>query len=288
MAKRSQRSIDAERKFRERLAIIGASPIYIEWQGINNPHAVTCEKGHQWFPRPNNLRRGHGCRACTGHDPVEAERRFKGNLNKIGAEPLYKKWQGSVNGHKVRCINGHICYPAPANLSRGVGICTVCVDSDWRKAEIAFRKNLALLGAKPAYYKYEGKDKPHKVICSAGHECFPRPGNVRRGVGICAPCANKVWDTFYVTVNYGLGTIKFGITLGNSKRRISDHARAGYTVVERLLGNLPDNIARNIEKVCLSTLRDAGWTPVRGREYFDIGALPTVLDIVDNYPIPGR
>jgi hypothetical protein len=33
------------------------------------------------------------------------------------------------------------------------------------------------------------------------------------------------------------------------------------------------------------TLNLAGIYPVHGREYFDISALPLILDVVDNYPI---
>jgi hypothetical protein len=42
--------------------------------------------------------------------------------------------------------------------------------------------------------------------------------------------------------------------------------------------------AKILEDEVLNTLKLAGIAPVRGREYFDISALPLILDIVDNYP----
>ena len=33
-----------------------------------------------------------------------------------------------------------------------------------------------------------------------------------------------------------------------------------------------------------ATLALAGIQPIRGREYYDISALPVIMDVVDNYP----
>lgn len=38
------------------------------------------------------------------------------------------------------------------------------------------------------YDEWLGTQKPHRVICKEGHECNPRPTNVRAGQGMCVPC----------------------------------------------------------------------------------------------------
>ncbi|MEV5131047.1 hypothetical protein AB0K87_11140 [Streptomyces sp. NPDC053705] len=82
------------------------------------------------------------------------------------------------------------------------------------------------------------------------------------------------------------GHVKFGITSGDPRPRLREHARDGFTRVVRLLVDLPDDVARPMECDVIATLRLAREKPVRGREYFDSRVLATVLDIVDHYPIP--
>jgi len=56
----------AERKFRNRLAQLGATPVYAEWRGVNSPHDVICNSGHECRPRPGDVNAGQGiCRACS-------------------------------------------------------------------------------------------------------------------------------------------------------------------------------------------------------------------------------
>ena len=57
-------------------------------------------------------------------------------------------------------------------------------------AEAAFRARLAELGA-TLLEPYKGSSTPHRVRCAAGHECWPRPGGVRSGQGICLTCAGN-------------------------------------------------------------------------------------------------
>lgn len=56
-------------------------------------------------------------------------------------------------------------------------------------AEADFRRCLAELGATPAYGKWLGNNRPHKVICKAAHACEPTPSYVRSGGGCCRTCA---------------------------------------------------------------------------------------------------
>ncbi|WP_288027590.1 hypothetical protein [Arthrobacter sp.] len=55
-------------------------------------------------------------------------------------------------------------------------------------AEAVFRARLSELGATLLEPAWLGWHKPHRVRCAAGHECKPRPGDIRSGKGICKPC----------------------------------------------------------------------------------------------------
>ncbi|UQA92133.1 hypothetical protein [Streptomyces halobius] len=46
--------------------------------------------------------------------------------------------------------------------------------------------------------------------------------------------------------------------------------------------------ARKLEDACIAAMRDAGEKPVRGREYFHIRTLGTILDLVDGWTDANR
>ncbi|WP_371798979.1 hypothetical protein OG963_14165 [Streptomyces sp. NBC_01707] len=75
--------------------------------------------------------------------------------------------------------------------------------------------------------------------------------------------------------------MKFGITSGDPRPRLQDHARSGLRRVVRLHTGLPDTTAPDLERLILSALREAGEVPMRGREYFPARVLHQVLALVD-------
>lgn len=125
---------------------------------------------------------------------------------------------------------------------------------------------------------------PHRVRCANGHVGSPRPNDVLQGQGICAACVGKAWDVFYVVVDEEADVLKFGITTGDPRPRLKDHRAEGFSEVERLFPGLPEGVALELERNVLAALRDAGESPVRGREFFPARALPLVLDLVDHHP----
>lgn len=101
---------------------------------------------------------------------------------------------------------------------------------------------------------------------------------------MCATCAGKTWDAFYVVTDDSAELLKFGITAGSGRRRLTEHRRAGFDTVHRFHAGLPDETALNLERDVRATLRLAGEEPVRGREYYPDRVTALVLDVVDNYP----
>ncbi|MET8561703.1 hypothetical protein ABZV75_14270 [Streptomyces flaveolus] len=99
-------------------------------------------------------------------------------------------------------------------------------------------------------------------------------------------CAGKAWDVFYVVTDDVNEIVKFGITSGNPRLRLSHHQRAGLSQIVRVIEGNPE--ARKLENACIAAMRDAGEVPVRGREYFHIRALATILDLVDGWTDANR
>ena len=272
-----------EAAFRARLEELGG--VLLEpFHGGNQPHLVLCPAGHVCSPRPNGiLCQGNGlCRVCAKCDPATSEAAFLAFLAAAGATSLEPAWTGARRPHRLRCAEGHVVDPQPGSILSGTGICRVCSKRDPETTEAAFRTALDAMGA-VLLEPYKRAARPHHVRCASGHDCYPQPSNVLYGgAGICWTCRGRNWDVFYVLTDTGRTRIKFGKTNRSGKQRLGDHRRDGYTQVIRLLTNLPGTMATDIENAVIRRLRRAGMEPIRGREYYDIGALPLVLAMADS------
>lgn len=272
---------DAERRFRVRLAELGAVLIG-PYKNTKTPVQVRCAAGHDTHPTPSSVLSGRGvCITCAGKSPVVAEAAFRARVIELGGEPLYAEWRGMTAPHHVRCPVGHDGYPRPNDVQQGDGICWACSGHNPAVAEAAFLARLEALGATPLYEKWLGVNASHHVRCKAGHDCYPSPGRLKRGSGICRYCHGGGWDVFYVVTSGPV--VKFGITSGDPGSRLRDHALNGFTEVLRTAAGLPGTVALDTERAVKAALAMAGETPVRGREYFDASCLALILDIADSW-----
>lgn len=274
----------AEAEFRARLTELGATLLEPAWLGKDAPHRARCAAGHDCAPRPTHVQQARGiCRTCAGKDPRQAEAAFRARLAELGATLLEATWLGSNAPHRVRCAAGHDSTPRPANVGSGQGICRTCADMDPQQAETAFRDRLAELGATLLESSWLGANTPHRVRCVAGHDCTPRPSNIRAGDGLCRACAKRAWNALYVVTD-DLDMVKFGITSGDPRPRLRFHRRAGLDQVVRLFTGLPAGVARELETRIIAALWKAGEEPIRGREYFPARSLPRILHLIDHHP----
>lgn len=224
-------------------------------------------------------------RAAEASRQVRAARslaKFRACLEDLGAELLEDRWLGSRVKHRVRCAEGHLCQPMPNNVISGFGPCKTCARVDPAESFAVFKARLDELGAQLVRDEWLGRHTPHAVICAEGHACTPRPGNVMSGGGVCGHCANSLkstaaWNAFYIVT--GPAGVKFGVTSGDYRQRLNAHRRDGYPDVVAVWVDLPDGVAKATEDVVRSRLKADGWQPVRGLEYFPLGALSRVQRI---------
>lgn len=217
--------------------------------------------------RPTNLKRA-----------VAAEARFREALIQAGHKPAYVLWIGVNTGHSLVCANGHETSAQPANVLRGQGVCRFCARNDKADAASRFAAIVEAAGGRVTG-PYVDANTPVSVVCANGHAGSPRPHHVIRGHGICAACANKVWDVFYVVA--GPSLVKFGITSGDPRPRLGDHARDGMPQQLRLFTEMPEGTARKLEDQVRGELSQAGATPLRGREYFATAWTALILRVAD-------
>ena len=206
---RAARSLEAERRFRERVAELGGEVVELGWLGVMSPHQVTCVSGHAGFPRPDTVLRGYGiCATCAGRDSAASWCRFRERVAELGGVVLEQEWLGRDTPHSVLCAVGHKCSPHPGSVLSGQGLCSVCAGRDDGRR---FRERVAELGGTVIEPGWLGALTPHRVVCAAGHECSPWPSSVLRGGGICRICARRdsadAWRRFRVRVEELRGTV---------------------------------------------------------------------------------
>jgi hypothetical protein len=179
------------------------------------------------------------------------------------------------------CSYGHKTAPRPNDVQQTGSICRACAGHDAETSWQAFQDLVAKRGGSVVEPGWLGNKKPHRVVCEKGHECTVRPNNVQQGSSICRTCAYKVWDVFYVVVNDEARAVKFGVTSHDARARLRYHQVDGFSRVIRTLSDFPD--AFPLERAILALLRASQISPIRGREYYDIGALPAIVDAVDGW-----
>lgn len=188
----SHRSERSHNRFLARLNELGATLLEDTWLGSQHPHRVICAAGHECSPRPAGVIGGQGvCLTCVGKNPRVSQAAFRDQLDKLGATLIEPTWLGTDRPHRVICASGHECSPRPNSVQRGQGVCLVCAGRSSIVAEEKFRARLVELGATLLESEWLGAGTPHRVICVNGHQCAPRPTNVRMGHGICEACANR-------------------------------------------------------------------------------------------------
>ena len=224
------------------------------------------------------------CRTCVGQDPIAAEKKFRSRVAELEGTVLGTYVDTKTPVH-VRCKKGHDNHPWPGAVSRGQGICGTCAGMNPADSEADFIQRVVVLGG-TVLGKYISSNVPVFVRCSAGHDCYPYPSNVRRGQGICRLCKGKVWDVFYLMG--GTHSFKLGITSGDPEGRIRDHRPYGYTEPVVLFARLPGTVAKDLEDKLKRDLPISCCPPVERDEIFNNDALKLALYIIADEMIEYR
>lgn len=274
----------SERVFRERIERAGATALD-PYQSAHKRLRLRCSSGHTFTATPHKVARSKCvlCPLCGGRTPGALLSAHKARVEAQGGICLANRWLGAQAPHDAICREGHLCSPRPSGVKNGKNICRICACRDPHVIEERFRERVAELGG-VVLGPWETIHVPVLVRCKKGHKTSPIPNHVIRGGGLCRHCAGKSWDVFYVVHDDDFDVVKFGITSGDPRPRLSVHARDGFDRVVRLLEGLPGDTAPVLERTILAALRDAREKPARGREYFPTRVLPLVLDLVDNHP----
>ncbi|MGW2100355.1 hypothetical protein ACWCPX_22155 [Streptomyces olivaceoviridis] len=268
--------------FRELVTSQGGIVLEDRWLGAITRHRVKCAAGHITAPRPHDARAtGSFCSACAGRNAESAWQSFRALVAEKGGLVVETEWLGNHAQHRIVCPNGHEARVRPSKVASRKRIpCRRCT---YDRCAAQFEELVRAQGGM-LLEPYKNSAAKHLVRCANGHEVKQTPAHLVAGNALCRRCAYKEWDAFYVVVDEVNDLVKFGITSGSARRRLAQHEKDGFDVIVRVYEGLPGDMAPELEQNVLAALRDAGESPVRGREYFPARVLPIVLDLVDNHP----
>ncbi len=190
--KLSPKALAAWEKFRERVARMGGEVVEPTWRGATVKHLVRCPEGHTGHAVPHTLRhRRRLCLECPLFASTAAWKKFQKHVGEMGGEVLDAEWRGNRQKYSVKCSEGHVNQIWPIGLYEGRDICTWCTGMSPDLAWMKFKARVKQLGGVVVEEAWKGKDEPHACLCQEGHRCAPRPGHLRRGVGLCRTCAGS-------------------------------------------------------------------------------------------------
>ena len=292
MARRRRTEAECWSEFCERVVELGSEVMEDRYLGYQVQHRIRCKIGHESTRAPDAILLGKtgACKECTWRsrpDAIAAWTRFRSLVEERGCTVLEPSWRGRRTGHLIRCAAGHEGLVSLKDLAGAQArrICLTCPNRSGgnhaggrgqRSESIyaALRARVEEEGCVLIEPNYLGVGVPHRVLCKCGRLVRPRPDNLLSGCGPCRHCSGNAWDTFYAVTS--ARSVKLGVTSRDPRRRLKVHADNGYTQVALVLKT---SRAQELERFALVTLNDAGYRPVQGCEYFDIAALPVVLDI---------
>jgi hypothetical protein len=198
---RSAKSLDAERRFRQRVAELGGQVIEPTWLGVSRPHRVVCKNGHECSPWPQSVNRGEGlCPTCAKVQrpvtrAVAAEAAFRRRVAELGGRVIEPTWLGSNELHRVACSRDHHHQVTPGHVQSGKGICRLC-GLGTAAADEEFRRRVADLGGRVVEPRWLGSKRLHHVVCRNGHDCDVSPSALRKKTVLCRACDPIVYTGF--------------------------------------------------------------------------------------------
>jgi hypothetical protein len=132
------------------------------------------------------------CAFCAGSKKIlAAKQRYYDRITELGGR-IVGKYVDKFTRIQCRCSEGHKCDPAPSHLRPGSGMCRVCSGVDKETSKRKFYKKIKKFGGK-VVGEYINDNTPVNCICAEGHQCSPRPSDIKQPdrVNMCKTCANQ-------------------------------------------------------------------------------------------------
>ncbi len=193
---------DAERKLRyKELKDIcieqGFTLLSPDYENVKAKVKVQCEKGHIWYPTPDNLKRGvTACGKCSIEKRLLKHRLTAGkelqeNIRQRGGELLSEY----INNHtrvRVKCGEGHIWEPRPYDLKHSTAWCPECFEHEVNQKRSQkvkkLRKTVEMRGGTVRWARHVGGRMRAELECENGHIWETLMYNILEKGSWCSEC----------------------------------------------------------------------------------------------------
>jgi hypothetical protein len=160
-----------------------------EYTNSRIPVLFRCANNHTWQTKLITIRKGHGCRICSGS---KLTKEMVNNRIKDRGLELIGEFTFVKEKSLFRCVNNHEWMATPDTIMRGVG-CNTCVikASSLTKEEVNERlkdKGIEIIS------EYINNDHQSTFKCSNNHTWEAKTRNVFKGRG-CLFCISRVPPT---------------------------------------------------------------------------------------------
>lgn len=155
-----------------------------------------CPAGHQCAPTPNSIQRGQGmCLECVGRSPIVSEKNFVENIKNMGGI-VVGNYVNSRDKVECLCPLGHICFPTPACIKNGQGMCFDCSGRSPNIGLKNFKEGISKQGGQ-ILGEYVNSRTKVKCLCSKNHICYPTPNCIKSKQGMCLECVEHSSEVSY-------------------------------------------------------------------------------------------
>jgi len=174
-------------EMRENAKKRGGKCLSYEYVNVATKLLWRCEKGHEWWAKPNSIRNGAWCPKCAGLQKLTIEE-MREIARERGGKCLSEQYVNGVTKLKWQCSKGHVWEAVPTSVKYGRW-CMVCARKP--KGMICEMREVAISrGGKCLSKRYINSFTKLKWMCKKGHIWMAPPKSVKHGHW-CQTCA--IW-----------------------------------------------------------------------------------------------
>jgi len=154
-----------------------------------------CKEGHVWEARPDHIKRGRWCPACSGK-----KRKTMSDMHSLakkrGGKCLSKKYINNKTKLKWQCKEGHVWEATPDSIKRGSWCrrCSIRIRGDKLRGSIEEMQAIAEeRGGKCLSRKYIVAHTKLRWQCKEGHVWWAAPKHIKKG-SWCPECSSYRYE----------------------------------------------------------------------------------------------
>ena len=161
------------------------------WLGSNNKHYWQCNKGHTWYARANDVKKGKWCAICSGNAIEDPYGELVSLASSREGKLLSSKYVNNRELLEWQCKKGHQWKSSAGNVKKG-SWCPTCSGNQVLTIEV-LNKDAEKRGGLCLSTIYKTAHTKYIWQCSKGHQWKATANSIRNGRW-CATCSDGLQE----------------------------------------------------------------------------------------------